>query len=195
MNIFYETDNIILSLFTEEELNSAKYQSWFYDPDVTKYNSHGLFPYTKEKQKVFMDSIETNEKIVFAIYVLTPEYFIKEGRVEKSIYIGNISLQSINWIYKSAEIAWVIGEKEYWGKGIATEAGNLVLCHGFNKLNLHRIWSGTAATNKGMQRVFEKLKFKKEGIFIDGMFLNGEYVDIYNYAITDQEWRTYGLGT
>lgn len=190
MNIFYEVDDIVLSPFTKRELNSERYQNWFHDPDVTKYNSHGLFPYTKEKQESFMNSIENNERIVFAIHVLIPDYYTYKTENTVWDYIGNISLQSINWVYKSAEIAWVIGEKEYWGKGIATEAGKIILHHGFNRLNLHRIWSGTAATNKGMQRVFEKLKFKKEGIFIDGMFLDGEYVDIYNYAITDKEWRT-----
>ena len=37
-------------------------------------------------------------------------------------HIGNIKLGPINWIHRYGDISLLIGDKDYWGKGIATEA-------------------------------------------------------------------------
>jgi RimJ/RimL family protein N-acetyltransferase len=105
------------------------------------------------------------------------------------IHIGNITLQRINWIYRSAEMAIVIGEKGFWRLGFATEALTKLYDHGFDRMNLHRIWSGTAATNKGMIRTFEKLGMAHEGTFMDAMFLQGKYVDVVEYGIIKDNWN------
>jgi RimJ/RimL family protein N-acetyltransferase len=166
MNTIYETGRFILVPFIDYIKafeSKSNYCQWMYDQEVTKYNSHGLF-----------------EIIVWAIIV--------EGNKDSKehtgvIHIGNISLQSFNWINRSAEFAIVIGEKEYWGKGYATEALKILIEHGFYKLNLHRIWSGTASTNQGMIRVFKKLGMTYEGADKHGVFLDNEYVDVIRYAI------------
>ena len=49
LNGFYETDRLILRPFIEKDSRI----DWMHDPEVTKYNSHGLFPYTEEKRKIY----------------------------------------------------------------------------------------------------------------------------------------------
>lgn len=180
-----EIKEIFLNPFGKEEMDSKIFAKWSSDPEVTKYNRHGLFPYSKKEKDSFMEKINNNESIVYSIYIRDL------NKHNPIIYVGNIGLSSFNWIYRSAEISWIIGEKEYWGKGLGTEVGRLMLIHGFNKLNLHRIWSGTALDNKPMQKVFDKLKFTQEGIFRDGMFLDGKYTDVWLYSILRKEWRGY----
>jgi [ribosomal protein S5]-alanine N-acetyltransferase len=175
MNSIYEGKKIELAFFDEQflENNDSNYYDWFYNPLVTKNNSHGLFPYSKTKQRKFFDAINNGEIIVFAI-------------IDKctQTHIGNVSLQSLNYINRSAEIAIVIGETAFWGKGCGLEACHLTIEHAFNKLGLNRVWSGTLDTNIGMQKVFERLGFVKEGIFKEGSFQNGEFHDIIAYGIT-----------
>ena len=43
------------------------------------------------------------------------------------------------------------------------EAGSLLIDHGFNKLNLHRIHCGTSSENYAMQKLALKLGMSKEG--------------------------------
>lgn len=185
MKIMYETDRIILTPFNREIANNSDYESWFYDPDVTKYNHWGLFPHSKKKEEAFLDMCESGEgDLVLAIMIKTDD---------KMKHIGNLSLQSINKIYRSAEYAITIGDKNYWCQGIGYEVSKLLFHHGFNKLNLHRIWTGTASRNKGMRELAKKLGMKKEGIFVDGMFLNGQYIDIITYGILEDDWRVKNL--
>jgi RimJ/RimL family protein N-acetyltransferase len=195
--ILYETENFNLVPFTElfGKTNDydSNYQNWFNDPEVTKYNSHGLFPYTDEQKEEFFKNIDINTNlqlpntIVWAITSFYPSSFINKTG-SKTYHIGNITLQNINWINRSAEFAIVIGEKEYWGKGLGYEAAKILFNHGFNKLNLNRIWTGTAETNISMNKLALKLGMRKEGEFKEGMYLEGEYVDINCYGILKGGW-------
>lgn len=179
MKFMYETEKIGLIPFSRKVAEDyGAYFQWWYDPDVTKYNSHGLFPQSEKDFNRFFDTISEG-KIVLAIIE-------KESGEFK--HIGNVSLQSINHIYQSAEFAIIIGDTEYWGKGIGTDAGALLLRHGFEKLNLNRIWTGTAAINYGMQSVALKLGMQTEAIFREGMFLNGHFCDIWAYSILKRDY-------
>jgi RimJ/RimL family protein N-acetyltransferase len=101
-------------------------------------------------------------------------------------HIGNISLQNINWIDRNAEIAFLLGEKDFWGKGVMLEAGQLLINHGFESLNLHKIYCGTSSDNSGMQKLAEKLKMEKEGIRKEALFKNGVYHDIIEFGILNK---------
>ena len=166
---------------------STNYLNWFYDPDVTKYNSHGLFPYTAEAMKAYIDKLRCPTTMDIIVWAMITEYQA-EYRTEKDIHIGNVSLQRIDWINRSAEMAIVIGEKDYWNKGYAEEALIALYDHGFDRLGLHRIWAGTAETNHGMKKVFEKLGMKHEGTFKEAIFLDGFFVNIMEYGITNLHW-------
>ncbi len=157
----------------------GNYAGWFNDGEVCKYNSHGAFPKSKKELASYVRSMyENNDKIVWAVIDR------KTGS-----HIGNISLLCLDWINRSAEFAVIIGEKDHWGKGYATEAAILLLDHGFNKLNLNRIYCGTAATNLGMQKVASNLKMKREGVRRKALYLSGKYADVYEYGILRDEFN------
>ena len=190
----YETNRFYVRPFQKEDM-TEQYRQWFHDPDVTKHNSHGLFPYTKEQMAKFLAQLESSDNLVWAVMAKPEEKGRGFPKYEKhglyyldGLHIGNITLQQINWIYRSAEFACVFGKKNYWGKGYGTEAAKMIFNHGFKRLNLHRIWTGTASTNIGMQKIAGKLGMKKEGVFKEAMFLNGEWIDIVEYGILAKDW-------
>jgi len=120
-----------------------------------------------------MDDVENNRKLVLGIV-----------NSESMLHIGNVSLQRLDWINRSAELAIVIGETDAWGKGYGVKACKAMLYHGFMKLGFHRIWSGTSETNLGMLHVFDRIGMAKEGAFKEGMFLNGAFRDVLSYGMT-----------
>ena len=189
-NLLKNGEIITLRPFTEEDMDPrfTNYLNWFHDSDVTRYNTHGLFPYTKAAQDAFLKDIETGERLVFAIVAV-------KDHVTR--LIGNVSLQSFNWVNRSAEFAIVIGDKTYWQKGIGKLVCYVVLYHGFCRLNLHRIWTGTAETNLGMNRLALNLGMAQEGKFRDAAFLQGIYTNISVYGILQEEflnrttWRSW----
>ena len=104
-------------------------------------------------------------------------------------HIGNVALQNISLINQNAEFAIILGDRRHWGKGVGLLAGKAMLEHGFKKLNLHRIYCGTAATNAGMKKLALKLGMKEEGIRREHLFLDGEWVDAIEYGILRPELK------
>ncbi|MCT8341216.1 GNAT family N-acetyltransferase [Flavobacteriaceae bacterium TK19130] len=73
--------------------------------------------------------------------------------------------------------------KEYWGKGIATEASIESLKYGFDERNLQKIGAGADIDNLASNRVLQKVGFK----FIDRFDFEE---DPHNfYEITRSEWN------
>jgi len=79
-------------------------------------------------------------------------------------HIGNVALQNISLINQNAEFAIISGDRRHWGKGVGLLAGKAMLQHGLKKMNLHRIYCGTAATNAGMKKLAFKLGMKEENL-------------------------------
>ena len=158
------------------EKNMTKYFEWMNCPKVTKFNAHGLFAKTAEDIAAWIKAMDKKEVLCWMLFNPLGEW------------IGVVSLQSFNWIYRTAEIAMWIGDSTEWGKGLATGMIYNACQHAFERMNLNRIWSGTAETNRGMQKAFEKNGFRKEGVFRQGMFLSGRYADIFCYSLLAQDW-------
>lgn len=171
-DFFIKGSQVSLRVLTEDDIQ-GNYQFWLNDPEVVKYNAHGRFPQTPDKLKDYVRSaLNSNAALVLAVV-----------DIESQKHIGNISLQSINWIDRNAEIAFLLGETEYSGKGVMLEAGQLLIRHGFEALNLHRIYCGTSAENIGMQKLAAKLGMHEEGIRRDAIFKNGKYINIIEYGL------------
>lgn len=179
MKPFLEGKIIHLRAPVTEDAN-GNYVNWFNDGEVCRYNSHHVYPYSKELAiKYIQDKQESKKDLVLAIAT--------KGKRPK--HIGNIALQDIDYISRSAEYAIIIGEKDYWGKGVAKEASLLILQHGFNALNLHRVYCGTSSKNIPMQKLAEYLGMKKEGCRKEALYKNGEYVDVIEYGLLRKDFR------
>lgn len=174
---FYENENIYLRPL--DIFDADIILNWFYDREITKFNSHGYFPKTKEEVINYIENSYNKNKMVLGICNNFGEYH--------DLLIGTISLQEIDWINRSAELAFLIS-RDYWGKGIATQSGEMMLKHSFDKLNLHRIWMGTPLLNKGMIRVSQKLGFTEESRLRDAFYCDGFYTSIIRFSILQNEY-------
>jgi len=174
---FIEGHVIDLRPLLLDDVNDT-YIDWLNDAEVCRYNSHHVYPYTRELAIEYVNRIRTQEKdLVLAIIAK-----------DSGAHIGNIALQNIHPRDRSAEYAILIGDKEYWGKGVAKEASMLILKHGFEQLNLHRIYCGTSAENIPMQKLAATLGFKEEGRRRDAMYKNGSFVDVIEYGLLKKDF-------
>lgn len=100
-------------------------------------------------------------------------------------YVGSIGLVMGEDIYrKSAEIGYFIGE-DYWNKGIASKAVNLITRYAFETLGIIRIHTGVFEYNPASRKVLEKCGFICEGIFRKSFYKDNQLWDEYRYALLD----------
>ncbi|UCC20853.1 MAG: GNAT family N-acetyltransferase [Promethearchaeota archaeon] len=150
------------------------YCKWQNTPEVRHY-ARMVMPSTPEDLKSWFEPPAgrgTREGVSFTIYH-------KEDRCP----IGSMGLFRINWVNRNAFIMGIIGEPEYWGKGIIGEAAELLINYGFTELNLHKIYAGVFDPNKRSLRAAEKLGFKQEAHFKEDLFVDGVYVDMHQFAL------------
>lgn len=177
MNQFVTGKLVNLRLLEERDIDGP-YSMWLNDSEVCQFNSHARFQVGKDElRKYVQETKQSSSMQVFAIVT-------KRG----ATHIGNISLQNIDYIDRSAELAIIIGDKRYWGKGIGLEAWKLMMNYGFRVLNLHRLYCGCANKNLGMKRIAEKSGMKPEGCRRDAFFKYGEYDDILEFGILENEY-------
>ena len=82
----------------------------------------------------------------------------------------------------------MIGDKQYWNKGLGAEAKQLLLYHGFYELGLIRIWSEFLIINLRSIQHAEKCGYKKEGVLRKACFKNGQYEDLVVMSIIEDEF-------
>jgi [ribosomal protein S5]-alanine N-acetyltransferase len=152
------------------------YPGWFEDQDVCRYNSHGKFFKTREHFLAYVRDGNREDRLVWAMC------HADDG------HIGNISLQGISWIDRTAEYAIILGDKRHWGRGVGLLASRAILAHGFFKLNLERIYCGAAATNTAMNKLAVAMGMTLEGRRRRHLFLHGERVDVVEYGILREEF-------
>lgn len=131
---------------------TKEYCGWLNDAEVNKYLE--TRETTIAKLKKYIKEKNENPRCLFL------GIFFKENNK----HIGNIKLEPINFKNLKATIGILIGDKDYWGKGIATEAVMLLIDYGFQKLNLKEINLGVILENKAAIRVYKKVGFRVKSV-------------------------------
>ena len=72
-------------------------------------------------------------------------------------YVGNIYLTDIN--NGTATYHIFIGDKAYWGKGVAKQASRLILQYGFSQLRLHTVCIHVRKANIRAHCLYQSLGF------------------------------------
>lgn len=161
---------------------------WVNDREVTKYLSRGTFPgQAAAFQDEFASLKNSTTEIQFAICTK-----------EKGLCIGITGLHSVNWIARHAEFRILIGEKDFWGKGVGTEALQILTAYGFEILNLNKVWLGVNAGNQKAYQSYLKGGFSEEGRLRQEVYRNGLYFDVVRMSLLRSEydkkketWATY----
>lgn len=170
-------DRVYLRGLNENDLK-GNYVEWFNDAEVCQHNSHHIFPYTRANAEEYFNNIQNSKDTLVLAVILK----------ENDLHIGNVSLQRIDYLSNSAEFAILIGEKDQWGKGYSKEAAMILLLHGFNSLNLNRIYCATTKDNVAMQKLAEYLGMKMEGLRRQAVWKNGKYRDVLEYGVLKNEF-------
>lgn len=158
--------NVYLRKFVMFDVNTNYFQ-WMNDPVVTQFlEVRHTRRSMKDLREYVAGLIERKEDAFFAICLN-----------ETGKHIGNIKLGPINRVHGFAHIGIVMGDREHWGKGIATEAVSLITRYAFETLGLHKVLAGCYANNEASLRVFKKNGFKKEGLQVSQWLSDGKYID------------------
>jgi RimJ/RimL family protein N-acetyltransferase len=164
-----------------EEKDIDRFIIWLNDPEVRKGLAIFLPLSRYEEEKWF----ESTMKKPACEHPMVIE--INNGG--SWLPVGDCGFFAIDWRNRNAEFGIFIGEKEYWNQGYGSEAVQLLLKHGFDTLNLHRIYLRVFEDNKRAIRAYEKSGFIHEGRLRSAEFRDGKYIDMLFMSVLREEWN------
>lgn len=178
---FLVGDRIYLRPLQESDLND-QYLRWLNDQDVTKYLEAGRFPVTPDDLRQYFERFaHGKDDLIFAIIDKVTEF-----------HIGNVTLNHIQWVHRTADTGLMIGRKEFWGLGYAREAWTLVIDYAFRRLGLRKVIAGAIAENAASIRTLQKLGFRAEGVLRKELLADGEYRDVLRFGLFAGEFHAAG---
>lgn len=152
--------------------------NWFNDAEVVRFMDQRRWPNTKEKQKRYLEAMSSSRSDMQLAIIYRPS-----GKL-----IGTVGLHGIDPVNRNADISVIIGDRKYWGKGLAKEAVGLLIDHAFRMLNLHKLTAGFVNGNTASQRLFDSFGFKKEALLRAQVYLDGKYQDIIRMGLLKKDY-------
>lgn len=169
-----ETDRLILRKFTLADSN-AMYQNWAADIEVTKYlmwPAHESQEISEMVTKEWVDSYSKNNFYQWAI-------IFKE---ESDKPIGSIAITHMDERISMLHIGYCIG-REWWHRGITTEALAAVINFLFKNVEAKRIESRHDPQNPNSGAVMKKCGMVYEGTLKSSDWNNQGICDACYYSI------------
>lgn len=100
--------------------------------------------------------------------------------------VGEVVLKDWNELNRSCVFRAFLGA-EGRGRGLGTEATELIVRHGFIELGLHRIALEVYAFNPRARHVYEKVGFRYEGTGRDALWFDEQWIDVHYMSILETD--------
>ena len=153
------------------------YIRWFADRAVTRYLMVRYPSSLKGQERWLAQMAASPDDVLWAMV-----------RAVDGGLIGNLGLHKILWRHRRAELGYVIGERDQWGKGCATEAVTLATAYAFSELGLHKVWATVSAPNEASLRALERNGYQQCALFKQDRYFEGGWHDLWVGEILRDEW-------
>ncbi len=161
-----------MSLRPFEWEDAERYRQWVNDPEIVSLVDR-IRPVTATEHRRWYEAIVSDQhSVIFAIEAVPAKCFV-----------GCIWLHGIDYRHRYAELRIVIGEKQYWGKGIGEEAISCMVQFAFKKLDLHKLYAYVLANNVRAAKAFKKAGFVREGLLREERYIDGVFVDVLRVGL------------
>lgn len=157
------------------------FAKWMNDPDTRRYLLR-RFPINELDEKAWVEKITTLSQMPTNLVMVIET---KRGRHP----IGTMGLHNISWIDRNATTGSLIGEKQYRGKGNASDAKMSLLKYAFETLGLHKIISHAFALNSKSIDYSKRCGYVVEAVHKEQHFMNGKWEDSVSLACFYENWK------
>ena len=169
-----------IRLRAAEREDLPRFVAWLNDREVRQYLLLNL-PMSMTQEERWFEHMQSQPATQHAMVI--------EAQVGHDwMPIGNTSFNDIDWINRGAEVGIFIGEKSCWGQGYGQETMRLMLKHGFETLNLNRVYLRVFEHNLRGIRSYEHAGFKHEGRMRQALYQDGKYYDVLLMSYLRDEW-------
>jgi RimJ/RimL family protein N-acetyltransferase len=165
-----------VTLRPARENDAEHFVRWFADMEVTRHLNRRTAISLQQEQEFLKKVGESKDDVWWVMEA--------EGKP-----IGATGVMGINWLDANGTTGIVIGEKDCWGKGYATEAMRLRTRYAFRELNLHKLMTEVDAGNEASRKALERNGYRTVGIRREQTFREGNWRDRWLGEVLRTDWE------
>jgi len=159
---------------------TARYVSWLRDPEVTRFLEVRLNAPTLEGVREWVAGFDHARRYLFGIYAR-----------DSGQHLGTVTLYDWHPYHGTAYYGYMLGEREYWGRGVMTEVLTLLFDFAFDTLGVRKLNAGAYVENIASIVNFQKMGLHPEGVLRQQLRLDDRYVDEVLYGIDREQWAAH----
>ncbi len=153
-------------------------KAWYRDGEIGRLTRYQERPMTEQEVERFFHSRMLSADALAYCIVELPDWRL----------IGFTTFSALDVDNGSVMFHITIGERDAWGRGLGTEATELMVGHAFERLMLHRVGLTVFSYNVRAIRAYEKAGFQIEGRLREAIVREGLYFDEVQMGILAEEW-------
>lgn len=165
-----------------EESDFEEFAALVADADVTRYLLWG------PRDRAAAREVFEKRKLRWTPGGPTPHFQLALTELGSGAFVGEMALINLDNEHRGGEIGYIL-KAQFHRRGLAVEAGRVMLGLGFETIGLHRIQGTCDERNTGSARVMEKLGMRREAHHLSSHHYKGEWAGGYVYAMLEDEWR------
>ena len=162
--------DLSISILQVEQVTQS-YVDWYSNEDVVRYSDNQYRKFSFDGQCSYVENCLQNDDV--NLY----------GIFDHTTHIGNIFISGLSSHHRKAELTYVIGETNYWGKGVASFAIAKIIQIAKEQFDLNKLYASIASGNVGSGKVLEKNGFVIEGTRKQHAFYGGKFFDVIDYGL------------
>lgn len=160
------------------ELKDAPFMlEWMHDPEINRFFRFDAAHATLESAEEYIRQSRVGER---CLHLACAD--------DSDEYLGTVSLKNIDAANKNAEFATSFRAVAQ-GSGASGYAARELLKRAFGELGLHRVYLNVLCDNPRAIAFYEKIGFKREGVFRAHLILNGGAKDLALYGLLSGEFN------
>lgn len=177
-NPILETDRLFLrALRISDDREIFEYAK---DPEISRYVTWEAHESIEDARAFINWNLERYNKGEIGEWAIE----LKETRR----IIGSIGFVELDTVNFCGTVGYALS-KEYWAKGIMTEAVKRVIRFALEEMGLNRVEAVHIPENEASGKVMQKAGMLYEGLLRQRMFAKGRFWDLKQYAVIKDDLR------
>ena len=165
-----------VTLRPADDSDPPRFVPWFADMEVTRWLGRGSAVALYQEVDYFKRAGESKTDVQWMIDA--------DGET-----VGSTGIHGIDWKHAHGTTGIVIGDKRWWGKGIATEAMALRTRYAFRELNLRKLMTQVYVPNERSRKALERNGYRTVGIRRMHYFTLGQWHDEWLGEVLREDWE------
>ena len=175
-NIKIESKNYVIRTLDENNIDLS-YIECLNTPAITKFLDVDVnYQHTKDSIMKYIKNRDNVNKFIFGIYT------------KKDKLIGTHALV-YNAETRTGELGVMIGDVNYWGKGVPLESRSAILDWFFKYFDAKQMIAGAFSQNFPAIYNFKRQNWEMYRIDKKWKIIDGKEVDFINYSMSKEEWN------